>query len=214
MSFGDSVLQKARPQSWYKRCNFVLASSATQHHCSDHSGADTSVPSPCQETRLLHLSDKRGTPIQPWLTTRSDVLLLLPTLRTHRTGPCAPDQSDLCQDIWLRVCVKSDFHHLQSQNSAISRCSTAVSASPSNIEHTNGPLAFSVSVVIVIIFDRHHVFHRFRSHPFAPAPLNRLQPQAAFDVTITCTDHLFSDTCLRRLRSQIWAQAVLNSSTA
>ena len=31
-----------------------------------------------------------------------------------------------------------------------------------------------LSVVIVIIFERHHVFHRFKSLPFAPAPLKRL----------------------------------------
>ena len=48
-----------------------------------------------------------------------------------------------------------------------------------------------VSGVMVIIFDRHHVFHRFRSLPFAPAPLKHLKPLCAFDVSITCTGHLF-----------------------
>ena len=55
------------------------------------------------------------------------------------------------------------------------RCSTAVRASPSSIEYTKGLQASFVSVVMVIIINRHHVFHRFISRPFAPAPLKRFE---------------------------------------
>ena len=113
----------------------------------------------------------RETPTRPWLTTHSDVLPLVPTLRTHRTGPCPPDQSDLYQEYLASTTTNRRFPPFRE----LQTLHTAVSASPSSIENARGLLASFVSVDIVIIFDRHHVFHRFRSLPVCSSTTETLE---------------------------------------
>ena len=161
---------------------------------------DTSNPSPYQEKLFLRLFDMRGTPNQPMQTTHPDVLLHVPTPRTHRRALLARSIGSLSGYRASRK-VKITFSPPSMANSGNSRCSTA---SPSSIEYTKGPLASFVSVDMVIIFDRHHVFHRFRSHPTCPSATEALEATNLICARSRHHLHSFSDTSLRKLRRQFW----------
>ena len=132
--------QVQKPQ--FRTCLLCVPAPLHADRPTARSDVDTSNPSPYQETLFLRLFDMRGTPNQPSLTTHSDVLLHVPTPRTHRRR-LQPARS-IGSLSGYRAFQKSENHMLTTfygkfRKLKVLHCCQGVSIQ--HREYTKGPLA-------------------------------------------------------------------------